>query len=194
MKSTACISCNDFSEEDLDTRISITEDVVKSFFLKLLEETKRLDYSSERLLAVIEEFFTVKELSVPALSIFKSCLYRRQELFQSEEVIAAIQSALHSEKTFLCFSTKDLVQCILNTRNENLIKSFLNNLFCSSRDGTWSSLDTIAAIEYLIHRNMKHEDLKTVLKKENQIYFFFVRNFVSQILLKKPLQTMKKIG
>lgn len=100
------------------------------------------------------------------MSVFRHCLYKQEDLYKQTGAIEAMNNALRCGQALFSFNTSDLMNCYLNSHDEFLIKQLLNNLFTSSRSNSWSSLDSLMAINYLLRRNMRHNDLRNLLKDE----------------------------
>lgn len=164
LKSMASVSYVDFSRATIDDEIIIPETAIPTLFLKLSEAVKSPDYSQKDLLDIIESCFDIEESPTPPLSLFRHCLYRQQTAFQTVDSIDAMRIALQNGTVLFSYNTTDLVQSILNSRDDGLIKQLLNSLFQSSRNGTWSSLDSLISVIYLIHRGMQHSDLRRHLQ------------------------------
>ena len=91
------------------------------------------------------------------------------------------------------YDTRDLVLCILNTRNETLIKRLLNELFGDLKGGTWSSLDSLMASTYLTQRGMGHKDLRRCLERVEPGPSRFCEDFCRNDFLKRqPTDSERK--
>ena len=165
--SAVTISAVDFTGSDVDTDLNIEDAAVVGLFSSIAEAIEEGDYSQDVLLSSIEEYFSQENLAVPAIMLFRQCLYKMPQVFQSERVVSAINHVLTKGNIGFTFNTSELVLCILHTRDEVLVKRMLNNLFSAERDGMWSSLDCVVALTYLQQRGMKHADLLALLKRQD---------------------------
>ena len=180
--SSATISAVDFTGSDVDADFNIEDTAVAGLFSSIAEAIEEGGYSQDVLLSSIEKHFSQESLAVPAVMLFRQCLYKMPQVFQSESVVSAINQVLAKGNVGFTFNTSELVLCLLHTRDEALVKRMLNNLFSAEREGLWSSLDCVVALTYLQQRRMKHTDLLALLKRQDPDlgYYctsFCVRNF-----------------
>lgn len=180
--SAVTISAVDYTGSDVDADFNIEDTAVVGLFSSIAEAIEAGDYSQDVLLSSIEEYFSQETLAVPAIMLFRQCLYKMPQVFQSESVVSAINQVLAKGNVSFTFNTGEMVLCLLHTRDEALVKRMLNNLFNAEREGLWSSLDCVVALTYLQQRGMKHTDLLALLKRQDSGlgYYctsFCVRNF-----------------
>lgn len=177
LKSMATVSCVDFSGAIIDGEIKVPEEAIATFFLKLSDAVKQPSYSHQSLLNIVDSCFAVDEPPTPPMTVFRHCLYKQQSLFQTPDAIDAMRTALQNGTVLFSYNTADLVLCVLNSHDDSLIKQLLNSLFQSSRNGSWSSLDSLAAVTYLIHRGMWHPDLRAHLRSAAPGLSCFCENY-----------------
>ena len=111
--------------------------------------------------------FSQVDSSIPPMVAFRICIYRYPELFKDPVVTAAIARLSKLGNRAFEYHTREIVHCFLNTENGDIIKGFLNTLFISSKNDTWSGLDSLAAITYLILRGVQHRDLIETIRRRN---------------------------
>lgn len=75
---------------------------------------------------------------------------------------------------------KRLTVLILKTRDEEAIKSLLNQLFSRNRNDVWNTYDTSIAITYLIQRQFQHPDLLLILKNKSPLLYSYYENNCQQ--------------
>lgn len=165
--SAVTISAVDFTGSDVDADFDIEEAAIVELFSSIAKAIEEGDYSQDILLSSIEEHFSQDTLAIPAIMLFRQCLYKMSSVFQNERIVTAISRVLSKGNVGFTFNTNDLILCLLHTRDEALVKQMLNNLFASEREGLWSSLDCIIALTYLQQRGMKHTDLLALLKRQD---------------------------
>src|SRR5699024_6410106 len=61
---------------------------------------------------------------------------------------------------------KVFITLLLNTKDGSTIRDNLNLLFNKSRTGNWTMNEIELAINYLLNRSFRHNDLITTLTKE----------------------------
>lgn len=177
LRSMASVSCVDFSGEVIDEDVCVPGNVIAIFFSKLAVASSEIDYSHKMLLDIIDECFVVEEPPTPPMTVFRHCLYKQKYLFKTREAIDAMRLALANGTVLFSYNTNDLVQCILNSSDELLVKQLLNSLFYASRNGFWSSLDSLTASTYLIQRGVWHYDLRQTLKKESPGLSYYIETY-----------------
>ena len=72
------------------------------------------------------------------------------------------------------------IELILKTRDEEAIKSLLNQLFSRNRNDVWNAYDTSIAITYLIQRQFQHPDLLLILKNKSPLLYSYYENNCQQ--------------
>lgn len=165
--SAVTISAVDFTGSDVDTDFKIGYKAIVDLFSSIAEAIDEGDYSQDILFSSIEEYFSQDTLAVPAVMLFRQCLYKMPKVFQNEHIVLAISRVLSKGSVGFTFNTSELVLCLLHTRDETLVKQMLNNLFAAERNESWNSLDCIVALTYLQQRGMKHADLLALLKRQD---------------------------
>lgn len=181
------ISAVDFTGSGIDTDFEIRDTAIVGLFSSIAKAIDESDYSQDILLSSIEEHFSQDALAVPAIMLFRQCLYKKPKVFQNEQIVSAISQVLSKGNIGFTFNTSELVLCLLHTRDEALVKQMLNHLFTAEKDGSWSSLDCIVALTYLQQRGMKHIDLLELLKRQDSgldqyCSSYCVRNFSRDII------------
>ena len=164
-ESMTTVSCVDFSGDAIDLKTSFDSDQIVSVLSAIAEDIGNGVYSHGLFLDAVSKGFTGGELTIEPMAAFRQCLFHQPELFRNPEVIKSLSTVLSLGNVALSFNTAAMVQCVLNTRDELLIKSLLNNLFESERRGTWGSLDALTALTYLQQRGMAHRDLIGCLRR-----------------------------
>lgn len=194
LKSMASVSCVDFSGAIIDGELSIPEGAIPRFFNMLTSALQQTSYSHKSLAEIIDVCFAIEDPPTPPMTVFRHCLYKQQRLFQSAEAINSMRAALRSGTVMFSYNTTDLVQCILNSRDDYLIKQLLNGLFQSSRNGTWSSLDSLTAVTYLVQRGMWHPDLRRHLQLAAPGLSRFCENYCRADFIKiEPTNSESKV-
>lgn len=135
------------------------------------------EHSEDSLGGLIDGLFAIEGTSIDPKTAFRQYLFKMPALFKEPCVVNAIEKVTVSGKIAFSFMTEDIVLAVLNTKDELLIKSMLSNLFASSRNGTWTSIDSLVAVTYLRYRGMAHRDLLEHLKSNEPGLFEFVDLF-----------------
>lgn len=170
-------SCVDFSELQTEEAIDNVAGRTARLFEEIAKRASGRDYLQRDFDEAVESAFAREEETASPIYAFRFCLYHEQGSFRERIVVDSIRKALDSSKAVLSYNTAELTKCILNTNDGALIKQMLNILFRSHRDGTWSSIDALTAINYLIGRGMMHEDLLKTLREAEPGLDTFIRMF-----------------
>lgn len=170
-------SCVDFSELQTEETIDNVAGRTARLFEEIARRAGGRDYLQQDFNEAVESAFAREEGTASPMQAFRSSLYHEQGSFRERIVIDSIQKALDSSKAILSYNTDELTKCILNTNDGPLIKKMLNILFRSYRDGSWSSIDALVAINYLIGRGMVHEDLLRTLRETEPGLDAYIRMF-----------------
>lgn len=170
-------SCVDFSELQTEGEIDDVAGRTARLFDEIAKRASDRDYLQQDFNEAVESAFAREEGAAPPMAAFRACLYHGQDSFREQVVIDSIRRALDSSKAVLSYNTDELTKCILNTNDGPLIKKMLNILFRAHRDGTWSSIDALVAINYLIGRGMMHEDLLKTLREAEPGLDAYIRMF-----------------
>lgn len=165
--SSVTISAVDFTGSEIDADFSIEDTAIVGLFSSIAKAIDEGEYSQDLLLSSIEEHFSQEVLAIPAIMLFRQCLYKMPNIFQNDRIVTAISQVLSRDNVGFTYNTNELILCLLHTRDEALVKQMLNNLFTSEREGLWSSLDCIIALTYLQQRGMKHKDLLALLNRQD---------------------------
>jgi AbiA family abortive infection protein len=167
-----------YYEQFSNKEFYITDLVDSSVLLKFLGQIQSaltnciLDTS--KYLEIINSVFCFPNTEYTPDEIFNSLIYEKHQMFGDSEVVDKLFVLFDYDYRFLKLDTKRLMILVLKTKNENLIKQMLSNLFEANRNGVWDIYDTSLAINYLLQRNFRHRDLLNVLKKEEgYVYSYY---------------------
>lgn len=173
-------SCADLSGFQVEEEVDDASERMAHLFDELARRTSDRDYLQQDFNEAVELAFAKKEEDATPITTFRACLYRESNCFHEQIVINSIRKALDNGKVILSYNTAELTKCILNTNDGLLIREMLNMLFRSHRDGTWSSIDALVAINYLIGRGVTHKDLLKTLKEAEPELDTYIRLFCTR--------------
>ena len=115
-----------------------------------------------------DEVFTIPDVQYSSDEVFRYLIYYRKGIFNDTDLIDKLKRLIRRDYKIIKYDTKNLIYMILNTRDEELIKHFLNEIF---RNRGLDSFDIAMIINYLILRNFRHQDLMNKLAEyEPNIY------------------------
>ena len=151
-----------------DKTFSLADFVDENRLLAFLDDIKnsQVDFSLDitKYNDLIEQHFSLEGIRSSAKENYNAIIYERHALFQNENVVNILLSIIGFDYAFMKLDTRRFVVMMLKTENGNLIKQFLSRLFRANRDGTWNIYDTSLALNYLLQRKFKHQDLLKIVE------------------------------
>jgi len=114
---------------------------------------------------IIAEVYSTTEIEFQPQEILNYFVYDNPESAKRIETINILLKMIARDSSFIHLDPKRLTILIMQTRSEDAIKNLLTELFNRDRTNKWNSYDTTIAINYLIKRNVKHQDLLDVIKQ-----------------------------
>ena len=187
-KTTAEVSVVDFDGTDPEEQLPDGSQKISLLFGAITSLIASGSYSDASL---DNALFKSEDVSMDAKTIFRHYLYRVPDSFKNVAVLSSASSAVAKGKVALSFQTSSIVTAILNTRDERLIKSMLNNLFRSSRNSSWTSVDSLIAITYLLNRGMNHEDLLYHLQLHEPGIYSYIASFCLKSFVSNQLSAVE---
>jgi AbiA family abortive infection protein len=149
--------------------------------IKFLEELKisleEYDLDVNKYNEIIKDSFYIENTTFMAEEIFNIMIYREHPLFAGKEFVDKLLALIKNDYNFLKFDPKRLVIMVTKTKSQTLIKIFLSKLFESARNETWDVYDTSLAVNYLLQRGFNHQDLLTIIKKEEKYIYKYYELF-----------------
>ena len=156
------------NEKDIDIPSMFDENNMKVFIDKLHDLAKGKLHNHDRYREVKKEVFTISGVEYSPDEIFRYLIYYRKRIFNDSELISKLKRLIRRDYKIIKYDTRNLINMILNTREGDLIRFFLNEIF---RNNNLDSFDIAIIINYLILRNFQHRDLLNKLAEyEPDIY------------------------
>ncbi|WP_144462840.1 AbiA family abortive infection protein [Siminovitchia fortis] len=171
------------NEQDIDISSMFDEDNIKAFVDKLYEIARERLHNHDRYKEIKDEVFNKSGIQYSSDEVFRYLIYYNKLIFEDAELISKIKRLVREDYKIIKYDTKNLINMILNTRNGDLIKFFLNEIF---RNNSLDSFDIAMIINYLILRNFQHRDLLNKLAEyEPDIYkyisLYCKRSFIKSL-------------
>lgn len=170
-------SCVDYYDVQTGETLGDAAKRIEALFDEIGKRANNRDYRQRDCDEAIALSFTVEKEAATPISRFRNCIYYESDSFHEQFVVSSIQNAMDNGKVILSYNTAELTKCILNTNDGPLIRRMLGMLFCARRDGTWSSIDALIAINYLMGRNMAHTDLMNTLRETEPGLYAYIRSY-----------------
>lgn len=138
---------------------------VPQFILQLSEAVNRNQLDVEKYNSLIIENFSDENIEFTPNEVLNYFVYENQGVFKDKIIRKAIENMVHQNMYFISIDPKRLTTILTLTRDGDILKLLLCNLFAHDRSGMWVIYDSIIAITYLIQRKFTHKDLCNVLNK-----------------------------
>lgn len=133
----------------------------------LIELSQNKVLSSKEYRQSINSYLTHKDIEFSSLEIFNYFIYNNDSFTLIPGSQDKVIKLFSIDLDILSIDPKLLTVLLLKTKNEILIKSFLNYEFSKYRSGQWTKYDSTVVLNYLLQRNFQHMDLKNCLSKES---------------------------
>jgi AbiA family abortive infection protein len=183
-----------YEEKYNKKKFNITNFINKTVLINFLERLKyslnKCELDVNKYTEIVNEVFAIENMEYNPQVVFNSLVFQDHLLFRDEIFIERILEIVNDDYNFLKLDPKRLVIILLNTKNEVLIKTFLDKLFKSQKNNTWDVYDTSLIITYFMQRGFQHKDLLNVLRgKERNIFNYYLlfcdKSFVFSYLHQK---------
>ena len=113
---------------------------------------------------LVEECFHSDNIEPSAWSVYNYFVYENQKEWKKGKTAETLVSILKQDISFLSIDPKRLSVMVMQSKNDNAIKTILNQLFKRNRAGLWNSYDTTIAVAYLIQSSFQHIDLLNIVQ------------------------------
>ena len=136
-------------------------------FLERLNQTLESEgsISVKKYNEIISEVYSTTEIEFQPQEILNYFVYDNPESAKRVEAITYLLHMINRGVSFIHLDPKRLTILIMQTCSKEAIKNLLTVLFNRDRTNLWNSYDTTIAINYLIKRNVKHQDLLSVIER-----------------------------
>jgi AbiA family abortive infection protein len=149
-------------------------ELIMKFLDRIDNELRKFQLDTIKYNKLINDVFSLTDTKYTPNEILNSLLYDKRPVFFDGSIIEKLGSLISFDYEFIKLDPKRLTLFLLNTRDENLIKTMLSKLFNANRKDIWDIYDTTIAITYLIQREFRHNDLLKVLKtRESNVYKYY---------------------
>lgn len=160
------------------------EDLFEGRLLKFLNDISfNLIFDSidvDKYNALVNEHFSSDDIEFTPSEVYNYFVYENSNIIRTKEIIDVIKDIIDQSISFISLDPKRLTVLILKTRDEEAIKSLLNQLFSRNRNDVWNTYDTSIAITYLIQRQFQHPDLLLILKNKSPLLYSYYENNCQQ--------------
>lgn len=165
-------------EEDIKEQIGeLFEGRFTGFICEIAETLKKEHIDVQQYNQLIEKHFNRSDIMITSSEVYNYYIYEDAKELTSADVICNIISIIKRDITFINIDPKRLTFMVTKTRNGDVIRALLKQLFYKHRNDMWNSYDTSIAISYLIQRGFQHGDLISVLRERCPDLYAYYKNF-----------------
>lgn len=143
-----------YGDEIYNEDIDIHE-VDINHYVTFLDNLTRTSFSIDNYKRAVDESFSFEDIQLSKNEVYNRILYKFSDKFvNNHEIITKLDLIIN--EPIITYDVRKIVTAILNTRDGQLIRKLLNNLFSKSE---WNDAENYIAITYLLNRSFRHEDL-----------------------------------
>lgn len=150
--------------------IEISDDY-KQYLINFLSElcsisdNKSITYQKYE--ELLSKHFESGEDAFHASQLLYVLVYKNTSWLKNSRVIKKLKHIIKNDFNILTLDPRKIVAMIVNTHDEELINTFLNNLYIVAEKGKWNISYNYVAIEYLLYRNF----VSTKLLNKMEVYY-----------------------
>ena len=163
------------NDENIDFEQYYSKNNLISFLDSLISLPTHADFEEYEKNALVN--LENSELVYGGADVLNAIVYNKSYWANDEEIIDKIKILVDTDYKKLRFSVRALITLVLNTRDSQVIKTLLNNIFTSFKNHNNDLIDEILSIEYLVQRNFKNDDLINIIKKTNPNLVDYIEKF-----------------
>jgi len=123
------------------------------------------------------EHFTRKDVEFTANEVFNYFVYEKDECLREEKTRNLIRALVQQSISFIGLDPKRLTVMVLKTKDDEIIRNFLFQLFEKHESGRWNSYDTVVAVSYLIQRGFVHPKLISIIQERCPSLYEYYRRY-----------------
>lgn len=114
---------------------------------------------------LVNKYFENKQLKYHAGQILYVLVYKNINWLKGTRIINKITKIIDYDFNVISVDPRRLVSMIVNTYDEELIKKFLNKLYCCAEERNWFISHNFMAFQYLLYRNFVSTKLLNKMKE-----------------------------
>ena len=149
------------------------EDKIETFFIKLEEIFNNNGLNINIYKELIKNTFEIDSIDYSYSEVFNMLIYSKKNIFNKDSIVERLETIIKDDYSIIKLDIRRFMQIILNSKCGRLIKHILNSIFHRFRSKTNDLFDIYIAINYLLERNFKHNDLVNIIKEfDNDLYIY----------------------
>lgn len=172
--------------QEIEISSMFDENNMKEFIDRLHDVAVKRAHNHDLYKEIKDAVFNITDVKYSSDEIFRYLLYYKDAIFNDEELIRKLKSLFNEDYKIVKYDTKNLINMILNTRNGDLIRSFLNQIF---QNNNLDSFDITIIINYLILRGFSHKDLLNKLAEYEPNIYNYINYYCKSSFVKSLLNT-----
>ena len=123
------------------------------FLTELVQYAEKGGINYQKYVDLINKYFDDPESTYHAGQILYVLVYKNIEWLKETKILKKITKIIENDFNVLSVDPRRLVSLIVNTHDEEIIKKFLNKLYCCVEDGNWLVSHNFMSFQYLLYRN-----------------------------------------
>ncbi|OIS59884.1 abortive infection protein [Staphylococcus equorum] len=149
-----------------------------------LDDLYNLAYSHnhENFKKLLDKHFTKEGITYSSDEVFRYLAYYEDELFQDEAIIYKVKRLVLTDYNFINYKINIFLRIISKTKNGDLIKFLLNELFKKNK---FNSFDVTISLNYLLLKNFQHDDLMSKIRVVDSDIIDYIDRYCKQDFLKE---------
>ena len=149
--------------EDVEVPIEYKKHLL-DFLIELAKSAEKDGINYQKYIELVNKYFDDSKSKYHASQVLYVLLYKNVEWLKENKIIKKITKIIDDDFNVLSVDPRRLVSLIVNTHDEELIKKFLNKLYCASEEGNWVISHNFMALQYLLYRNFVSAKLLNKIK------------------------------
>ncbi|AIF65228.1 hypothetical protein GZ22_00195 [Terribacillus saccharophilus] len=172
------------NELDINISSMFNESTVKTFIDELFVIAKERAHNHNRYKEIKESIFSRTGIQYSSEEVFRYLIYYRRSLFKDAELISKLFALIQTDYKLIKYDIRNFINMLLNTRNGDLIKFFLKQIF---ENNNLDSFDITMIINYLISRSFQHQPLLEKLAQYEPEICKYITNYCNDSFMKSVI-------
>lgn len=150
-------------EDDVKIPLKYKQKLLK-FLAELVKFSEKGSVNYQKYTNLIGKYFDDPNSIYHADQILYILIYKNVEWLKETKILKKLTKLIEKDFNVLAIDPRRLVSLIVNTHDEEIIKKFLNKLYCCAENGDWQISHNFIAVQYLLYRNFVSAKLLNKMK------------------------------
>lgn len=177
--------------EDVEYEKYFNIDNLSRLLSELLKLGKDTEFNQVEL--VFKTTLSDENFNFSYTEILNWFLYQKMDMFETSDIENKLAEIVKHHSFLFQYYTKQFVKMLINTRNGEAIKRFLNQTFNLSKLGYVSNYRMLMILEYLLSTHFHHSDLLDLVKQTNLELSNYICNYCKKVDIFKTFFKDSKI-